>query len=115
LSVPALTEKSDEPSGLKTKGELTPLAAELRVPKLIVNNSRPVETSHNLIEPAIKSIEASNRPSGLKATLKAGRETPVCNTNSGSAPRGPDGSAVFAFGVSSTRIRCCGADGRCRG
>ena len=44
-----------------------------------------VETYHNFIEPAIKSIEASNRPSGLKATLNADQETPICNINSGRA------------------------------
>ena len=66
--------------------------------KLKVARLSGVETSHNLIEPAIKSVEASNRPSGLKATLDAYQETPICNINSGPAARGPDASAVFALG-----------------
>jgi hypothetical protein len=71
----------------------TKLQSKLKVARL-----SGVETSHNLIEPAIKSIEASNRPSGLKATLDAYQETPICNINSGPAARGPDASAVFALG-----------------
>ena len=68
-----------------------------RAPRLIAHNSRPDATSHNLIELAIQSIDASNRPSGLKTALYAGVVTPVCKTSSGRAARGPDGLVAFVF------------------
>src|SRR5262249_67496 len=113
LSVPALTEKSDAPSELKTKAELMAEVDIERAPRLIASNSRPDSTSPNLMQPAIQSIQASNRPSGLNIALNAGAVTPVCKTNSGRAVRGPDCLAVFVFWSSSRRIRCCGVCGCC--